>query len=475
MAARVAGKKISILLVEKSNDQRELIGDTLSDYGYLVTTVSGCKPAGDKLDQQSFDLVLLSWQTSGAKNFALKLFELFPDTQLIVLSDEPCVDDAVHIMRLGAQDYLAKDCSIQILLESIDHALGMQGSGTPRCGRKGYGGHGFSMKQFVGHSPAMQEVFKLIRKVSATDATVLVMGESGTGKELVARAVHHQSLRNLHPLIPVNCGAIPEDLLESELFGHERGAFTGAVKTRLGRFEMAEGGTVFLDEIADMSPMLQVKLLRVLQEHHFERIGGVRTIDVDIRIIAATNQNLRKAVDSGRFREDLYYRLNVVPIQVPPLRERKSDIPYLCEFFLKRLASRPGMEKKRLHPEVQKTLLAYHWPGNVRELENLLERMVVLAEGPELVAQDLPLHMREKAERPFERSAPARLLSLEVPEDGLDFNAEVDAFERVLITKALERTGWVKNQAAALLRLNRTTLVEKIKKKGLSRPVVATS
>ncbi|MDR2935678.1 MAG: sigma-54 dependent transcriptional regulator [Candidatus Adiutrix sp.] len=359
----------------------------------------------------------------------------------------------------------------------------------------------------IGRSPALKKVFRLADKVAATDSTVMIHGESGTGKELLARALHLKSPRAAKPLIPVNCGAIPEELLEAELFGHEKGAFTNAVRTRIGRFEMADGGTIFLDEIGDMSPKLQVKLLRVVQEHEIERVGGDRIIPVDIRIITATNVDLVRAVEEGRFREDLFYRLNVIPITMPPLRERLEDVPLLVEHFLARLAATRGSLVTGLTPEVLGRLLAYDWPGNVRELENLVERMVTLADGPLLTEADLPakllaatdgrpvpdldLALAYEAEapppagpeppasaeeppesrRPLEFPGPAAQIPeppvSEVPPEGVDFNALVSAYETRLIVAALEAADGVRNQAAKLLNLNRTTLVEKMRKKGL--------
>ena len=469
-----AHKSSSILLVDNIQDHVDQLSGMLTDAGYLVHAVSSYVQACHRLDSQFYDLVLLSWQIPSAQEVALQICDHFHDTELLVMTGEARPEEAVEAMRLGAYDYLHKNGCRDNIIQAVNRCLGCQAPSDIRSERKIFSRHAFDMRDFVGHSQAMQEVFRLIHKVAATDATVLIMGESGTGKELAARAIHHLSRRCSRPLIPVNCGAIPEDLLESELFGHERGAFTGAVKSRMGRFELAEGGTVFLDEIAEMSPMLQVKLLRVLQDHCFERIGGVRTIDVDIRIIAATNQNLKQAVKKNRFREDLYYRLNVVPMLLPALRERRSDIPFLCDHFMKQLNRRPGMNRLRIHSDTLELLTRYDWPGNVRELENLLERMVVLADGPVLEPGDLPAHMLSSlGETARAKSPQSRLISLEVPEDGVDFNAQVDAYERVLITQALERTGWVKNQAAALLRLNRTTLVEKIKKKGLTRPMAS--
>ncbi|MDR2725272.1 MAG: sigma-54 dependent transcriptional regulator [Candidatus Adiutrix sp.] len=356
----------------------------------------------------------------------------------------------------------------------------------------------------MGRSPALKKVFRLADKVAATDSTVMIHGESGTGKELLARALHLKSPRAARPLIPVNCGAIPEELLEAELFGHEKGAFTNAIRTRLGRFEMADGGTIFLDEIGDMSPKLQVKLLRVIQEHEIERVGGDRIIAVDIRIITATNVDLALAVEEGRFREDLFYRLNVIPITMPPLRERLEDVPLLIEHFLARLASTRGSRVTGLAPEALNRLLAYGWPGNVRELENLIERMVTLADGPVLAVEDLPAKLLastdgrpvpelalaladEPADEPPDtpaeapgapspdspenRPAPASIVSdwpdLELPPEGVDFNALVSAYETQLIIAALKAAGGVRNKAAKLLNINRTTLVEKMRKKGL--------
>eukprot|EP01022_Parablepharisma_sp_SALTPOND_P012564 TRINITY_DN1619_c1_g1_i5.p1 TRINITY_DN1619_c1_g1~~TRINITY_DN1619_c1_g1_i5.p1 ORF type:complete len:537 (+),score=213.18 TRINITY_DN1619_c1_g1_i5:59-1612(+) len=317
----------------------------------------------------------------------------------------------------------------------------------------------------LGRSGAMQRLFDLIENVASSEAPVLIQGESGTGKELVARAIHHQSPRRESPLVTVNCGAIPSELLESELFGHEKGAFTGAVRTRVGRFELAQGGTIFLDEIGDMPPLLQVKILRVLQEHAFERVGGTRTIEVDLRVLAATNQDLASRVEAGEFREDLYYRLNVVPIEVPPLRERKSDIPLLCDFFLERLARLKGLELKELSPEVRERFLRYSWPGNVRELENLLERLVVLAEGEMIGPEALPAKLDGEELLP-DLEGDGELPAVVLPPGGLNLKSSLDQLERRLIAQALEQSGGVKAQAAALLGLNRTTLVQKLKKMG---------
>jgi transcriptional regulator with GAF, ATPase, and Fis domain len=297
-------------------------------------------------------------------------------------------------------------------------------------------------------------------RVADTDSTVLITGESGTGKELVARTIHYNSGRRDKALIPINCGAIPEHLLESELFGHERGAFTGAAATRVGRFEAAHGGTLFLDEIGEMHPALQVKLLRAIQEREFERVGGSKTIRVDVRIVAATNQDLEQAVRERRFREDLFYRLNVIPVEVPPLRERGDDVPLLVAHFLEKFNAEKGRRVDGFTEEAMALLMAYEWPGNIRELENLIERLVILEGDGVLGPEALP-------DRIGHRNVTAAMGRVVLPEDGLNFDATVAEFEDALILQALERSKWVKNRAAQLLGLNRTTLVEKIKKKGL--------
>ncbi|OGL63622.1 MAG: sigma-54-dependent Fis family transcriptional regulator [Candidatus Tectomicrobia bacterium RIFCSPLOWO2_12_FULL_69_37] len=316
----------------------------------------------------------------------------------------------------------------------------------------------------LGRSSTIRKVFDLISKVGATTSTILITGESGTGKELVCRAIHRTSRRAAGPLIPVNCGAIPEELLESELFGHEKGAFTGATTSREGRFQMADGGTIFLDEVSEMSPKLQVKLLRVLQESEFERVGGNKTIRVDSRIVAATNRDLEKNVAEGKFREDLYYRLNVIPVHLPPLRERKEDVPLLVHSFIRRFQEKDLTPLRTVHADAMTALAAYPWPGNVRELENLVERMAILGERPELRLEDLPERFRSSAAA---GAGEKDLSSLDIPEEGIDLREFMDRIENQLIERALEMSGGVKNRAAQLLGLNRTTLVEKLKKKNL--------
>ncbi|MFH1035874.1 MAG: sigma-54 dependent transcriptional regulator [Pseudomonadota bacterium] len=471
---------VSILIAEKRASAAQRMQEILSLRGHEVSICQGAEECLALAEQNYFDLIFLAERLAGASTAQLvsRLVDLFPETIVSIISPEPTVPAAVEALRLGAFDFVPDPQDEDSLLYAVEQALQYRRLRRENGERRREITQKYDVQNIVGQSRPMQDVFRMIHKVAATDASVLILGESGTGKELVARAIHAQSGRDERPLVPVNCGAIPAELLESELFGHEKGAFTGAIKTRLGRFELAEGGTIFLDEVGDMSPMLQVKLLRVLQEHQFERIGGTKTISVDIRVIAATHRDLKKRVEEGTFREDLYYRLNVVPIKVPPLRERRSDIPLLADYFLERLGRLKGLGHKRLHPEVLERLMRHHWPGNVRELENLLERLVILSEGDLILLEDLPpklagpgaLPPLEPAEIPALVAPSAAPAAPEFPEEGLDFNAAVDEFERSLITTALERTGWVKNQAAALLKLNRTTLVEKIKKKGINAP-----
>lgn len=318
------------------------------------------------------------------------------------------------------------------------------------------------IEDIIGQSERMLEVFELIEKVADSDSTILVNGETGTGKGLVARAIHQSSYRKNKPFVSINCGAIPENLLESELFGHVRGAFTGAISSKPGKFELANGGTVFLDEIGDMSPELQVKVLRVLEEKEFDRIGGSKTIKVDVRIITATHRDLETEVEKGSFREDLFYRLNVIPITIPALREREPDIPILISCFLEQFNQEKKKQVEGISDDALESMLKYPWPGNVRELKNMMERLVVLKGEGEILVRDLPEKLRKT-------NGQESMPKVEIPFDGLCLNTEVSQFEKALIFQSLEETKWVKNKAAKLLRINRTTLVEKIKRHRLEQ------
>jgi DNA-binding NtrC family response regulator len=455
----------SILVVDDSHAVRDNLSELLAAEGYEVDSCADGRQALQRLQDHSYDVVVtdLSMPEVDGMGVLTYLVEHFPETSCIIITGYGTIKTAVDAMRLGAYDYLCKPIGSQEILMVIERALEHQRLWRENLRLKKQLREKFGFDNIIGVSEPMVQVFDLIRKVADTDSTVLITGESGTGKELVARAIHFRSQRQANPLIPVNCAAIPEDLLESELFGHEKGAFTHAIRTRIGRFEQAHGGTIFLDEIGDMSPSLQVKILRVLQDRQFERIGGHRTIKVDIRVVAATNKDLQKLVQQGAFREDLYYRLNVIPIHLPPLRERQSDIPLLVNHFLQEFSHKKKKRLQRVTPAAMRLLTAYHWPGNVRELENLMERLVILSEGDTLDVQDLPEHLVQ--EGPAE---PAWRLA-EIPATGLPLQKILSDLERQLIIKALQQTNWVKNQAAQLLQLNRTTLIEKIKKQKITR------
>lgn len=317
-------------------------------------------------------------------------------------------------------------------------------------------------RDIIGHGPAMQKIFKIVEKVADSDTTIMLNGETGTGKGLIARAIHFASGRNEKPFVQINCGATPEGLLESEFFGYRRGAFTGATADKAGKFEMAKGGTIFLDEIGDMSADLQVKVLRVLEEGEFERVGGHETIKTDARIIAATHRDLEEEVQKENFREDLFYRLYVIPIMLPTLKERRDDIPFLVSYFLEEFRQKKDDLPAEVSNEAMKIMVNYSWPGNVRELRNLIERLVVLHEGEKILPEDLPEKIRKKSDRQGRRKS-------EVDGEGISFNTAVSEFEKALIISALEKTNWVKNKAAQLLKIKRTTLVEKVKRYNLGK------
>jgi DNA-binding NtrC family response regulator len=451
----------SILVIDDDPGVRRGLAEILETEGHRVGTAPDGEQGLALLRDQAFDLVLTDLALPGLSGMEIlaHLVKEQPRCPCIIITGFGTIGNAVAAMRQGAYDYLPKPVDPTELRLVVARALEHSRLKRENLQLKRQLDRRYGFANMVGDSEAITRVFDLIRKVADTDSTVLLLGESGTGKELIAHALHYNSSRRDGPLVPVNCGAIPEELLESELFGHERGAFTHALKTRVGRFEQADGGTILLDEVSEMSPSLQVKILRVLQDRTFERIGGVKTIRVDIRVIAATNQDLEELVARNRFREDLYYRLNVIPIRVPPLRERPSDIPLLAAHFLQEFSRKQNKVAPRLSPGVLDRLCHYPWPGNVRELENLMERLVILMEGEVIDVPDLP--------EPFRGPSQPRLEAADLPPGGIQLPAAVQAFERGLILKALEQSNWVKSRAAALLNVNRTTLIEKMKKQNL--------
>ncbi len=374
------------------------------------------------------------------------------------------IDCAVKAMKAGAFDFLTKPFDNEVFTITLNRALDAYRRRQSTLSSRKSVRDRYQMEQFVGSSEPIRQVLEFVTKVADHGSTVLIQGESGTGKELVARMLHYNSARKDRPLIPVNCGAIPENLLESELFGHEKGAFTGAVQTRIGRFESAHGGTIFLDEIGELSLGLQVKLLRVLQERSFERVGGTKTIDVDVRVVAATNQDLEEAVRQKRFREDLYYRLNVIPVTIPPLRERRSDIPQLVNHFLAKLNHGKPAAMTDCSPDAMARLMEYHWPGNIRELENMVERFAVLSRSGTIEASDLPERIR-RSPVTAEQTA-AHFISFS--DQGVNLSREIEQLENRLIVDALRQANGITSKAAQLLQVNRTTLIEKMKRKGFA-------
>lgn len=462
--------KAKILVVDDELKIRESFSDILGLEDFEVETAQNGEEAIEMIDQDYYDVALIDLNMPKVDGMeVLKyLVEHSIDTIGIILTGYATIRTAVEAMKAGAFDYLAKPVKMEEVIMVINRALEFRDIKRENVLLKNQLKKRYKFENFIGDSPQMHHVFRVIEKVADTDSTVLILGESGTGKELVAKAIHYNSMRRDKPLIPVNCGAIPEDLLESELFGHEKGAFTNAIRTRIGRFEMSNGGTIFLDEIGEMSPHLQVKLLRILQEQEFERLGGTKTIKCDIRVIAATNKDLDKLVLENEFREDLYYRLRVIPIEIPPLRERRSDIPLLIRHFVDLMIKTRGKEIKGVSKDVIKAFMNYEWPGNVRELENIIERMIILTDADELTIQDVPDKILQKQRS--EEIGPSM-----IPDDGFSLNNAINEYERLLIIRALEKADWVKNRAAKLLNMNRTTLVEKIKKQGIEKPRSAAS
>jgi DNA-binding NtrC family response regulator len=444
---------------------RRALERILARVGHRVSSARDASEAMAVVAAEPVDLVLCDVRMPGIHGLELirQIHDLHPDLPCIVVTGYGSAEASVEALRAGAFWYLEKpfdQTSLDVVRRLVDQAIehGRLKAENRMLQRQLRTRYGF--ENIVGTSPPLRQALEVVERVADTDSTVLLTGESGTGKELFARALHYNSRRADRLLVTVNCGAIPEELLESELFGHVRGAFTNAVSHREGRFTLAHGGTIFLDEIGDMSPNLQVKLLRVLQERTFEPVGASRSVSVDVRVVAATNQNLEEAIRDRRFREDLFYRLNVIPIEVPPLRERREDVPLLLQHFLDLQNAAKGRGVKGFSEDALARLLAHDWPGNVRELENLVERLVILRGEGEITAADLPPPFG--AGRGSLRAAVPRL-----PADGIPFNDVVDDFETQLILQALEQTHWNKQRAAQLLGLNRTTLLEKIKKKGL--------
>lgn len=453
--------KKRIMIVEDDEGVRDALVTLLEETGYETESASDGPPAIRLAESEAFQLYMIDLQLPSMDGIEVmkKIREINSEACCIVLTAFATIELSVKAMRAGAFDFIGKPFQIDAVLNLVKNALEFKRLKNENLSLQQIVRDKYRFDNMVGSSPVMNKVYEYIERVSDSDSTILIQGESGTGKEVVAKTIHFNSGRRNKPFVPINCGAIPESLLESELFGHEKGAFTGATSSRTGRFEMAHGGTLLLDEISEMPISLQVKLLRVLQEQTFERVGGVRPIHTDVRILAATNLDLEEAIGEKKFRTDLYYRLNVIPIHIPPLRKRKEDIPLLVDHFLRKFNKKQTKGIPGLTEDAIKILLNYYWPGNIRELENLIERMVVLKweDGP-ITAEDIP----EKLVRSRQRSFP---FQFELPEEGIVFSEIISSFENQILDQALAKAKGVKNQAAQLLKMNRTTLVEKLKKR----------
>jgi DNA-binding NtrC family response regulator len=448
-----------LLFIDDEATLRGLMAERLAERGFEVVEAESGERALELLDQFAFDIVITDLRLPGIDGSRVieAARDRYPGIVAIVITGFGTVKDAVDAIKRGASDFVAKPFQFDELMHVLQKAMEQRRLTSENAYLRSQLEARYQFGGILGHSRPMQKLFHLLETVARSSSTILITGETGTGKEVVARAIHHNSARRGHRFVALNCSAIPETLLEAELFGHVRGAFTGAVGARQGRFEQAHKGTLFLDEVGTMSTALQMKLLRALQEREFERVGDSETIKVDVRVIAATNSELSKMVAEGTFREDLYYRLHVIPVQLPPLRDRRDDIPLLVKHFLEKFAPATPMQVAQ---GAMRALMAYQWPGNVRQLENAIERSVALSAGRrEIAVTDLPVEVQEEPETaspPF----------VEFPEDGLDLPAYLATIERDLIQRSLERTGGNRNKAAELLRIKRTTLVEKLKRLG---------
>lgn len=457
-----------MLVVDDKAGQRELLEAVFQDRGYQVTKASNGDEAIKLLGEKSFDIVITDFKMPGKDGLAVLRAsrEVSPDCPVIIVTAYGSIDTAVEAMRLGARDFITKDFQLEEIERKVDRIMGDRRPGESRPATKP--GVEEPGRPIVGDSVQTRQLLKMIAKIGPSRSSVLITGPSGTGKELVARAIHDASPRAHAPFIALNCAALAPGVLESELFGHEKGAFTGAMGRRAGRFERAHGGTLFLDEVGEIDPNIQTKLLRVLQEGEFERVGGTESVKVDVRIVAATNRDLREAIAQGLFREDFYYRLNVFSVQVEPLHRRTADLPVLVDHFLKKFNQETGKEVQGLDDDVMALFLRYRWPGNVRELQNVLERAVVLAEGPYITRDEIPPEMfyeqrTSESVEPAPVAAPATVSVNDAP----SLSEMTDSMERELIKGTLEKFRWNKTKAADALGIKRTTLQYKIKKLGL--------
>jgi DNA-binding NtrC family response regulator len=452
--------KHRILVAEDEAPIRDGIVAAFKDTGYEVVPARNGREAMELLAGQNFDLVISDYRMPDQDGLAVlrQARRLDEEAVVIMMTAYGTVDHAVEVMREGAFDYVQKPFNLEDLEFKVQKALEhIRLRGEVRYLRLRYSEEG-EIGNMVGRSAAMREIQRLIRKVAPSNASVLIRGETGTGKELIAEAIHLNSLRKTAAFVKMNCAALPENLLESELFGHEKGAFTGAERQRIGRFELAHGGTLFLDEIGNMSAAIQAKVLRALQEQEFERVGGTQTIKVDVRIVSATNQDLSRAIERGEFREDLYYRLNVVTVPVPPLRERKDDVEPLAQHFIGKYAAEINKKIEGMSPEALRLLRRHNWPGNVRELENTLERAVLMAEKNVVGEEDLALL------GPAGMETGSGAPPIHLPAQGMD----LEIIEKEVLLEALRMSNWVQKEAAAMLKISSRAMNYKVKKFGIT-------
>ena len=448
-----SNENVRILIVDDEFSVRHSLTAWFEDEGYTVGVASSGKEALAKLAENKWDIFFLDLKMPGMSGLELqkKIKEIQPDGTIIIITAFASVESAVEAMQSGAYDYLSKPFDPDYLALMVRNIIERKKLKEETASLKKTIDVVYTSKEIIGESSGIQKMMEDIRAVADTGSTVLIRGESGTGKELVARAIHANSKRRYAPIVTINCGALPESILESELFGHEKGAFTGAQYARKGKFEMADGGTIFLDEIGNISPKIHLELLRVLEDKKFFRLGGSKELKADFRTIAATNKDLEAAMEKGEFRNDLFYRLNVFVIEIPPLRERKSDIEILAQNFLNVFTSQMNKPIARISPAAMKLLADYDWPGNVRELENAIERAVVVCKAKEIKPSDFPFfHAR--------------------PEEEATTDDSLESLQRKHIKKVLEQTGWNISKAASVLQIDRVTLYNKISKYNLKKP-----
>jgi len=453
--------KGAILIVDDEKGQREILDIILKKEGYQVTAVAGAREALERLEGDEYDIILTDLKMQGISGMDLlqRVLDENPQQCIIIMTAHGTIDSAVEAMKKGAFDYLEKPLERETLLLTLRRAFERLDLLRENRRLQKQLEESQGVPTIIGTHPKMKEVYRIVNKIADTSSTIVIFGESGTGKELVAHAIHNGSSRKDKPFLAINCAAIPEALIESELFGHEKGSFTGASSREIGLFEAANSGTIFLDEIGEMNGAMQAKLLRAIQEREIRRVGGKVSIPVDVRIISATNKDLEQEIRKGNFREDLYYRLNVIRINLPPLRERGSDIITLAEFFVRKYAAADGIPLQGISKAAMKLLMDYSWPGNVRQLESVIERGVLMTESDFIQPEDLPVEIHRER-------MPGSCLGIDLPAEGICF----EDLERDLIIKAMQRSGWIIGKAAPLLGMTYKTLQYRLEKFAIEKP-----